>query len=454
MLNLNGKLDVSSQILLNEYTRLRFRDDNNLICPEALTIYEQNFLQESELKQLCEEAYKKNLYEPIMTFVTDNVINAFKDTGCIPIQMKNMTREVVGVYLDDLEHIEPEINGMNVILKPTTPYFYFKNYIRYYGRHKLLLQMPIHDIFSAIVEEATRKGAADITLSSSGKLAEVYYNIRKRKVYSNRLFTSDDMRDLIELLFYTSPFQFESRMPQYVGVELNKKYRGRVVAVKKYKGYSITIRVLPKQAFDNTLEDLNLKPSTIKWLNDEFLDGETGLHLIVGSTMSGKNTTALACLRKLVIPDKYKIISVEMPVEQELLGVEQISCDDVEEYKAHCEALIRENPDYVYIAEMNDMVGESVIRTANTGKCVITTLHANGVADTLTRLQDITGLDIDRLLFNIHSIVYQELRRDESLDMVYPYNRYLRFTKEVKMKLFGHSIGEMAQIIGRLEEGD
>lgn len=454
MLNLSGRLDITSQALLNEYTRIRFKENNGLLCPDALSIYEQNFLPEEEIKKLCEEAYKHELFEPIPTFVPDNVIKAFEKTGCVPIQIRNITREVYGVYLPDLEHIKPEINGMTVTLQPTTPYFYFKYFMRYYGRHNVLLPIPIRDIFDAIVEEGTRGGAADITLSSAGKSAEVYYNIRKKKVYSHRLFTSEDMVGLINLLFYTSPFQFESRMPQYVGVELNKYFRGRVVASPKYHGYTITIRILPKRAFESTFEDLNLKPTTIDWLQNKFLDGETGLHLIVGSTMSGKNTTALACLRELVLPDKWKIISVEMPVEQELGGVEQISCEDTEEYKAHCEALIRENPDYVYITEMNDMVGEAVIKTANTGKCVITTLHANGVADTLTRLQDITGLSVDRLLFNVHSVMYQELRRDDSTDTVYPYDRFLRFDKEVKMKLFGKSLGEMARIINELEEGD
>lgn len=454
MLNLSGRLDITSQALLNEYTRIRFKEGNGLVCPDALSVYEQNFLPEEEIKKLCEEAYGIELFEPIVTFIPDNVITAFKGTGCVPIQMRNMTREIIGVYMNDIEHIKPEVNGMHIELLPTTPYFFFKHYMRFYGMHSLLLPIPIRDIFDAVVEEGTRAGAADITLSSSRNLAEVYYNIRKKKVYSHRLFTSDDMNDLINLLFYTSPFQFESRKPQYVGVELNKYFRGRVVAAKKYHGYSITIRILPKRAFESTFEDLNLKPNTIDWLKNKFLDGETGLHLIVGSTMSGKNTTALACLRELVLPDKWKIVSVEMPVEQELVGVEQMSCEDVDEYKAHCEALIRENPDYVYITEMNDIVGEAVIKTANTGKCVISTLHANGVADTLTRLQDITGMDIDRLLFNIHSVMYQELRRDDETDTVYPYDRYLRFTKEIKQKLFGQSIGDMARIINELEEGD
>lgn len=45
MLNLSGRLDITSQALLNEYTRIRFKENNGLLCPDALSIYEQNFYQ-------------------------------------------------------------------------------------------------------------------------------------------------------------------------------------------------------------------------------------------------------------------------------------------------------------------------------------------------------------------------------------------------------------------------
>ena len=79
------------------------------------------------------------------------------------------------------------------------------------------------------------------------------------------------------------------------------------------------------------------------------MNRELGLRLVVGPTMSGKNTTALACLKELTEDDKYKVVSIEMPVEQELEGVEQINCEDEEEYDANINSLLRQNPDFVYI---------------------------------------------------------------------------------------------------------
>lgn len=52
-----------------------------------------------------------------------------------------------------------------------------------------------------------------------------------------------------------------------------------------------------------------------EWMLDNILDMEKGLRLIVGETMSGKNTDALSLLQRLVETDRYKIVSVEIPVE-------------------------------------------------------------------------------------------------------------------------------------------
>lgn len=454
MLNLDGYVTFDILRNIRRYTDTRFRDSNVLKAAEALTLYEQSYLPDETIKELCEKTYGMPLTEPLITYIPKDVVRKFDNSGLVPVQYQPMKGKIIAVYLPDIEYSVIEIPNFTLEIMPTTVPYYFIQYGKHFGQHPYLLDIPAKDIFDSIVQEATTKGAADITISTTGQSAMVYYNIRKKKVYSHRVFKASDMRTLITILFAKSPFQFDTRAPQATGVILNEDYTGRVECTAKYGGYMITIRVLPRKAFSSELEDLNLTQSTIKFLREKFLDGETGLHLIVGATMSGKNTTMLACLREIALPDNLKIISVEMPVEQELFGVEQISCESAEEYELNCDALIRENPDIVYITETNDSVGKYVIKTANTGKSVLTTLHANTVSGTLTRLQDVTGMSIDRLLFNIHSIVYQELRRDDEKDIVYPWNRYVRFTKELKMELYGKSLGEMAKIIDSYEEGD
>ena len=184
------------------------------------------------------------------------------------------------------------------------------------------------------------------------------------------------------------------------------------------------------------------------------MDRGLGLRLIVGSTMSGKNTTALACLRELTIEDKYKVVSIEMPVEQELEGVEQINCNDEDEYDANINSLLRQNPDIVYITETGDTTATSIMRVTNTGKRVISTLHANSCADVIGRLQDITGLTTDRIIQTLHSIVYQELVRDEETDTVRPKNKFIYLSQDRKSQLYGRPYGEIILKLKQWEGGD
>ena len=170
--------------------------------------------------------------------------------------------------------------------------------------------------------------------------------------------------------------------------------------------------------------------------------------------MSGKNTTSLACLREITLNDNYKVVSIEMPVEQELIGVEQINCEDEEEYDLAINSLLRQNPDLVYITEIGDTTANSVMRVTNTGKRVMSTLHANSCADVIGRLIDITGLSTDRIIQTLHSVVYQELVRNEEADTISPKTKYVYFSQERKNQLYGRPYGEIITKIKQWEGGD
>lgn len=455
MLRLDGSLPLSTIASVAKYTELRLRNASSLLTAEAFALHEQRFLPDSQIKILCEDTYGVSLYEPSRSYVPAKIIADFDDTNIVPISYNALEKEVICVYLKDIGYLDiSNESSYKVTLLPTTIYFFLSQYQRVYGAHTLLNDIPAKLLLSIVIEEAVELGAADITISSLNKGCEVYYNIRKTKVRSNRTFTQDKVKDVIKYLTIHSPMDFTTRAPKYVDVDLTPEYRGRVVISTKHKGYCLTIRLLPNNAFDSELEALNLSPNTIAFLREDMQNKESGLRLIVGSTMSGKNTTALALLHELVRSDTLKVCSVEMPVEQTLIGVEQINTETLEEFDENIKSLIHQNPDFVYITEIKDATGLSVFEITNTGKRVLSTLHSNSVADTLTRLSDITKLSYDRIVQTLHSIIYQELVRDEATDTVRPYNKYIRFTKELKYNLYGKSLGEMIKLVSDGEEGD
>jgi len=455
MLNLDGLFTVRQQRDIQKYTQIRVRDDSGLIAPEAITLYEQNFMEMGDICKLCEKVYGHVLYEPMTSIVPPDILAKFESTGAIPVVHLFMAREIQAVYLNDIEYKRITLEGYTIEYLPTSPPYYFKQYFEKYGAHPFILPIPVAKTMSIVTDEAVSLNASDITITTKFNSSLIYYNVRKRKVYSKRMFSASDMDDMVTYLFAENTYDKTSKLPQRCGANLNKDYRGRVECARKYgNGYMITIRLLPTSIFNMTYDDLNISKKSQAFLQDKFLDGDTGLHLIAGATMSGKNTTILAALRTLASSEQLKIVSVEQPVEQELAGIEQLSCDTEDEYREACFSLIRHNPDIVYITETNDHVGESVIRTANTGKCVLSTIHANGVSGTLSRLKDVTNQPIDRLIQDMHSIVYQELRRNDEEDKVYPWLRYIRLTKEIKQELYGKSLGDQIKIIEKYEEGD
>lgn len=454
MLNLNGIVSVEVIHELDSYTDLRLRDKTKYTCAEALALYEQRLLSNDEIFAICEQAMEEDLYIPAMSYVPDDIIRHFNGSSVVPVSYSPMRGVITCVALPELGISYKPIENREVNVVYTPIYNYFQEYTKRYGPHPDLLDMPARQLIDSIINEGISLSAADITISSVGKSANVYYNVRKTKVYSQRILSADNIEDIIKLLCSESPMDNASNHPKYVGVTLNEFYRGRVVINHKYHGYEITIRLLPNAAFDKSLEDLNLTKETVKFFRDSFMDRGLGLRLIVGSTMSGKNTTALACLRELTIEDKYKVVSIEMPVEQELDGVEQINCNDEDEYDANINSLLRQNPDIVYITETGDTTATSIMRVTNTGKRVISTLHANSCADVIGRLQDITGLTTDRIIQTLHSIVYQELVRDEETDTVRPKNKFIYLSQDRKSQLYGRPYGEIILKLKQWEGGD
>lgn len=444
------KLTPQQQREVRNYINLRLRYPEQFKDADNLAVYELNFKTEREI---LEGMGRVDLLDKLaQRYIPDSIISRFAGTGCVPASVA--MRKVIVFYHDDVPKQEVDLTGYTVEYISVPLFMYVKTYVQLYGRHDILLEVPAKDLFDHIVNEGIAMGAADITISSNGNACNAYYSVRKRIVHSNLIMTKQNLIDMIAIMCFQSPMDYSSRKPKYVGIALNDDYRGRVVVNQKIDGFAVTIRLLPNEFFNKTFDDINIKPKTQRFLQDYFLSPKFGLRLIVGATMSGKNTTGLACLSKVASEGTRKIVSIEMPVEQILPGIEQISCESEEEYDEAVVSLLRQNPDYVYVAEMSESTAAPAIRIANTGKIMLSTLHANSCADTIGRLQDVTGLSTDKIIQSVHCVLYQELLRDEKEDKVYPHNTMLALTDERKKELYGKSYGEVLALLTEWEEDD
>lgn len=454
MLNLTGHLTASNQRLVESSTQLRFKDASQYKTPEALVIYEQSLLDDETLRQLCSKEYGIELETPMPSYVPPELANEFRGYNCVPIAYDPREERIaVGVLPEAVGYI-PDLRG-NVTVRVNVPiYYYVELYTRYYGVPDFLYTIPPADKWNMIVNEGVALGAADITVTNVAEGAIVYYNVRKKKVRSHRSVTREDVDKFAEILSMRahSPISEADNHPRYFSVKLDMHHRGRVVINRTYYGRAITVRILSDDVLTTELEHLNIAPNACEFIRDKMLSREKGLRLFIGETMSGKNTTILSALRELTRKDQYKIVSVESPVETLVEGVEQINVDTDEEFMENAISLLRQNPDVVYITEITTYTAGATIQTANTGKVVFSTIHANSISDVMSRLMDITGMSCDRLLLSMHSCCYQELVRDEETDSIKPVNRCVYFSDELKMKLYGKSIGEVKVILQEEEE--
>lgn len=455
MLTLQGHLSATDLQIVREKTKLMFKDISAFKTPEALIIHEQQLLSEKELLHVCCEEYGDVLFTPKREYIPQAMLDMFKGTNCVPVKYVASTNTMYVGVLPELPDVNNFIGNMEVKPIKVPIYYYVDNHMDYYGQPDFLYNLAEKDYLDFIYSEALKLRASDVTIFNTSKTtADVIYNVRKRLVKSSRRISGDVVLPLAHLLATSGSATFDAseENPRFFSVRVDLHNRGRVVVNKTYHGWCITIRVLPDDYLDTSLEDLNIKDNAVKFIRECVLSEEKGLRLLIGETMSGKNTTILSALLEKVKEDKYKIVSLESPVETLVKGIIQIDADTEDLFVANADSLLRQNPDIEYFTEITERTAASILKHANTSKAVFSSVHANSVADVISRLMDITSLDSDRVVQALQSCVYQVLVRDEEKDEVRPVNRCVHFDYALKSKLYGKPLFEKYAIIKEVED--
>lgn len=454
--SLIGKISATDMDMVDEKTNLRFKNRGDFVAPEALIIHEQKLVPDERLLEACQIAYNCVLEIPDVHYIPQEILNKFTNFNVVVLDYDVSGGVITLGTIPEFKEVQGTIFSDQYVLhyKLLPIYYYVDLRTRQYGTPDFLAELPLRDKWDFIVQEAIDLGASDITVTNNARGAQVYYNARKTKVNSRRAINREDVNEIAKMLASSanSTMSDESAKPRFFGVDINKQNRGRVVINKTYYGRLITIRVLPNTVKNQSLEELNIDPNVATFIRETMLSTEKGLRLFIGETMSGKNTTILCALNELVKKDKYKIISLEQPVEILIDGIEQINAETDEEFAENADSLLRQNPDIVYFTEITERTASAIMKQANTAKAVFSTLHANSIADVLFRLQDITQMPIDRIILTMHSCVYQELVRDDKTDTVKPYNRCVYFDDSLKMRLFGKTIAEVRGVLQGVEQ--
>ena len=254
------------------------------------------------------------------------------------------------------------------------------------------LQQPVVKFVDSLLHKAVIQGVSDINIRPTDDGADVYYRL-DGKMQLQRSLTQAQAAPITTRIKIISGMNIaERRLPQdgATAFDYNKKRIDfRVSCIPMVNGESIVIRVLDSSKGLVNLDALGLPVAEIQRMR-KLLAHSYGIFLVTGPTGSGKSTTLYAVVQERLKNDPH-IITVEDPVEYRLEGVEQIQIKTKIGY-SFAEALrhiLRHDPDEILIGEMRDHeTAEIAIKAALTGHFVMSTLHTNDAASSVTRLVD------------------------------------------------------------------
>jgi len=206
----------------------------------------------------------------------------------------------------------------------------------------------------------------------------------------------------------------ERRLPQDGRIRLRvqgKEIDLRVSTVPTMHGESVVMRILDKGGVALDFNKLGFMEDTLKAFIDVLMQPH-GILLVTGPTGSGKTTTLYTALDRLNQPD-VKILTVEDPVEYQMVGINQIQVKPQIDltFANALRSIVRQDPDVIMIGEIRDLeTAQIAVQSALTGHLVLSTVHTNDAASTVNRLLDM-GVDDYLLTSTVIGILAQRLVR-------------------------------------------
>ena len=169
----------------------------------------------------------------------------------------------------------------------------------------------------------------------------------------------------------------ERRLPQDGRIRLRvqgKEIDLRVSTVPTMHGESVVMRILDKGGVALDFHKLGFAEDTLKAFIDVLMQPH-GILLVTGPTGSGKTTTLYTALDRLNQPD-VKILTVEDPVEYQMVGINQIQVKPQIDltFANALRSIVRQDPDVIMIGEIRDLeTAQIAVQSALTGHLVLST---------------------------------------------------------------------------------
>lgn len=206
----------------------------------------------------------------------------------------------------------------------------------------------------------------------------------------------------------------EKRKPQDGRIKLKYKKENidfRVSSLPTLFGEKLVLRILDSKSAQMGIEMLGYEKEQEE-MYLKALAKPQGMILVTGPTGSGKTVSLYTGLNILNVPET-NISTAEDPVEINLSGINQVNINNKAgmDFGNALRAFLRQDPDIIMVGEIRDLeTAEISIKASQTGHMVMSTLHTNSCAETVTRLRNM-GVPSYNVATSLNLIIAQRLVR-------------------------------------------
>lgn len=253
------------------------------------------------------------------------------------------------------------------------------------------------EIANEILIHSVKLGASDITFQTGEPIyAEIYGRLKK---VTRRRLSNTEVGEIINAMYGpngTAQLMSGKDIDTHFEIRPTRteRYRFRINATacltEGHDGIQITARTIPSDP--PKLDSMQLPQAIL-----DAVAPDQGVVYVTGATGSGKSTLLAAIIRNIVEePESHrKVLTYEAPIEFVYDNVEAVSAivsqseipRHLPSFAAGVRNALRRKPRLILVGESRDLETISaVMEAAMTGHPVYTTLHSNGVAETMRRL--------------------------------------------------------------------
>ena len=299
---------------------------------------------------------------------------------------------------------------------------------------------PIVQLVNSILEQSVRRRASDIHIEALEFEVRVRYRIDG---------------SLVQVMNYDIELMpaIVARIKIIGGMDISEKRKpqdGRIAITVDRMDYDVRVSILPTVHGEKVVmrmtnkENLTRDKKNLGFSEEEMIKFERilknphGIILVTGPTGSGKSTTLYTALSELNTED-VNIITVEDPVEADLDGINQVHVNAKAglTFASALRSILRQDPDIIMIGEIRDSeTAEIAVKASITGHLVVSTLHTNGTASTVTRLIDM-GIEDYLVGDSLVGVIAQRLVRRLCTEC-----KKAKFADEEEKRLLGMNTAE------------